>query len=119
MFVAQTEVPCLGHPLDLGKSDPRWPVSWLTGHRAACAFPEPQGSSGCDPIIRTTMQAALAAYSCRDSLGFGAENQPLTAFPLSPLGRQREIVADGELSPRTAMAHGYVKLATRTRGLKV
>ena len=37
------------------------------------------------------MQAALAAYSCRDSLGFGAEFRPLTAFPLSPLGRQREI----------------------------
>ena len=42
---------------------------------------------------RTIMQAALAAYSCRDSLGFGARCRLLTAFPSSPLGRQREIFA--------------------------
>jgi hypothetical protein len=28
---------------------------------------------------RTTLQAALVAYSCRDSLGIGAK--PLTVFP--------------------------------------
>ena len=80
-FVARRTSPCRGHPLDQGKSDPRRQVSWLTGHRHAARPSQGDHASVSGPVAAPVAQtramcSALAAYSCRDSLGFGVTPSP-------------------------------------------
>jgi len=94
-FVAQTEKsPCRSHPLDQGKSD-QTPAGLLARGSSLDARPSrasqdfASGPVACPSCLwGMAMCIALAAYSCRDSLGFG-RRASFTMFPFKPLSRHR------------------------------
>jgi len=101
--------PCLGHPLDQGKSD-RTLAGLLACGSSRDARPSqapqkfasgPVAAAG--PVGPPRMCIALAAYSCRDSLGFEGQ-APLTAFPFKlPFGGTNAIIASLNLRGRSAL----------------
>ena len=86
-------VPCRGHPLGQARATRRRQVSWLTGHHTMHGLPRPCVTSRLAqwlllPNKEEAKCIALAAYSCRDSLGF-RWRATLTAFPFKPLSGHR------------------------------
>lgn len=85
-------VPCRGHPLGQARATRRRQVSWLTGHHTMHGLPRPADLRPAQwlplPVKEEAICIALAAYSCRDSLGF-RQRTTFTAFPIKPLSGHR------------------------------
>ncbi len=88
-FMSLRQKPFRAWPIpEPGKSDARRSVSWLAGHRAACAFPG--FPSGCSPY-----RAACRMRSPLTVTGIAADlsRKARTAFPLPACSRMTAPVA--------------------------
>ena len=84
-------------PWTAARATKRRQVSWLAGHSLMHGLPGHAEfnvrPSGCFRPKVEAMFIALAAYSCRDSLGFGsAKAGPHRVPELSPLGHRRDLL---------------------------
>ena len=102
-FVAQTEEPCPDHPLDQSKSDQT--LAGLLAHGSSLDI-RPSRISAVAALVQwlhppeeDAMYVSLAAYSCRDSLGFGRAS-PTPCSLLSPSRDTSAIIVGSEIPLR-------------------